>query len=377
MVKTKIGILDSDQFMRYKPMYGEEKEGSDDLESLSKRITKLKMAKLTRMELDKYLLETERELEKLRGGEYPITELPPAASSLRDILGMYGGDSKKADEVLKNMSPESIRNLMLMTSASSGNPNMMLPIALMTRSEGSPKDIADTVATYVKLAKDSSGSGSDMVTIVDKVISAIRPNKSEEVPIYVNSLIEELKEARKQITEDRLKEIEKKIEDSRAPHPREFIQQFKADAETFGFKSATGGKAGELDLKLEEMRESHELKLAEINLNLQKWVLERQLDSEKWDVVKDMVNPIVAVAGKPIEDKIREMGRGKKEQEKPQKPQEPAQQKEAVINIPCEKCHAMISLNPPYPESFKCPNCGMEYKKDEPQQPVQDRKRVE
>ena len=303
-----------------------------------------------RLRLQQAVTERRKRLQELEGEGASSATTPSVAASLASILGIYGGDQQKVDEVLTNLSPEAMRNLILLTSASSGNPNMLLPIAMMTRAEAKPTEIADTVAKYVELMQGSKGVGttSETVEIVDKVINAVKPSQGEG---YVKPLVDELKEARKQIQEQRFREIEKKIEETKQPHPREFFEEFQKDAETFGFAPKAAGKVGEMDLKLEEMRESHELKLAEINLNLQKWMYEREMEREKWDVARDLISPVVAVAGKPIEEGLRQLGRGGA-----------PPPKTAVMNVPVEcTCGFKQFIQFPVgamPEKIKCPQCG-------------------
>lgn len=384
--------LDSDSYLG-EPVSGSGRREEGVLDKLKKDALRDRVERIQEREADLYLKEVEEKLEK-REGKEGSGEGKAEASPQADLLTRALMTDPKAQKQWLDYTEEQ-RNIILgsiqalSSIGASGDLGSVLPFMMLKMNQNPGSSVKDMVELIKVVSPSPAGAGTTGKDIVEAVrlgveLAGGKPEGSL-VSVYdkfVKPVMEETQKLREEFAKERVGKLEKEIEGLKSrPDAIASLTQKKAELielrDIFGSGSASGGKTNELDLKLEDMRETHAFKIAEMGLNLQKWALERQLDTEKWEVVKDMLNPIVAVAGKPIEDTLRNLGRGGKAQEKPQKPPEVAQQKEAIINIPCKTCGAIISLKPPYPDTFKCPSCGTEHQKDKPQEQKQDKERVE
>ncbi len=320
---------------------------------------KRQMAEEARMlRLQEIIEERRRRIEKLKKG-LDKGEIQPAQTSLASILTTLGGDPQKIDELLKNLSPESMQKLILLTSATSGNPNVLLPLALMTRTEGSPNQIAQMANTYLDHALDmikKTGqpmTADGLANLITAISSALKPQGGGQNQL-VEKLIEELRETRKALQEEKIKHLEEKIRESRID-PVQYLKHVAEVAEKLGFKKE--GETSEKDLLLEKMREEHELKLMEIDLNLQKWMYERQLEQQKNQTMMNLVSAMLPMATGGIQKTVKALAKGGFGEG----------EKRRGVEASCPECGAKIFVpGPPFPQEIVCKKCGAVLEPEKP-----------
>lgn len=106
----------------------------------------------------------------------------------------------------------------------------------------------------------------------------------------------------------------------------------------------------EHELKLERIRKNHDFDMARLKLLHEKFQLQKEIESEKWKAIKQMMSPILAIAGPEIRASLKKVG---KESGK-------------VASFTCPKCEAQLTVPiPPKIEIgeideevlIKCPKC--------------------
>lgn len=123
------------------------------------------------------------------------------------------------------------------------------------------------------------------------------------------------------------------------------------------------GKSGEtnpLDLRLEELRQSHDIDMHKIGFEQKKFFLQLENERDKWDRISETFAPILQSATPEIRKAIRQLGesvgRGIGGAAKPDV------QNPNMVSTSCPKCNS--PLNIPVPEgahdvvNVKCPKCG-------------------
>jgi len=117
------------------------------------------------------------------------------------------------------------------------------------------------------------------------------------------------------------------------------------------------GSTNITDLKLEELRESHDLDMARLGFEQKKFFLKMEHEDGKWDKISETFGPILQTATPEIRKAIRQIGEsvGRGLQPKPQ-PDVQA----ATESVTCPKCGRELKVN--IPEGLEkigvvCPQC--------------------
>ena len=111
--------------------------------------------------------------------------------------------------------------------------------------------------------------------------------------------------------------------------------------------ATAGGNKSEIDLKLEEMRESHDIDMKKIEMDWQKYLDSKESQKELMGTVKDVVK---IVGEGPIGKIISDLGEGAKNRIEggPRVP---------MVKVQCPSCGAGFSANQRL-EQVMCPACG-------------------
>lgn len=126
---------------------------------------------------------------------------------------------------------------------------------------------------------------------------------------------------------------------------------------TFSSKVGNSSKtSNEFDLRLEELRQGHDIDMTKINWAMEKEKLQRMSEMEKWKAIENTFSPILKASGPEIQKAIRAAAtRIGKSFMQPQPQQNPD-----LTVIRCEKCGVEVGipkqLKPDTP--VKCPSCG-------------------
>ncbi len=138
-------------------------------------------------------------------------------------------------------------------------------------------------------------------------------------------------------------------------------------------KTDSPGKMGEtnlVDLRLEELRQSHDLDMQRLSWDQKKYFLKLENDTQKWDKLQETFGPILQTASPEIRDIIRKIGEnvGKSLGGLGANPNPNAQE---VTSIKCPRCASPLNVKIPQgldQIQVKCPSCENLFKigKDQP-----------
>lgn len=303
-----------------------------------------------RIRVKTYIAKQTKELKALEG-ETGSTEptKPSAGAGLLSYMIGQGMTPEKANAFVKGLDNEAIAKLQMLSSSPTGQ-NALLPFLLVAkRPETSTKDLLDLQTKYFDKALEIAeirAKPEPKPTVQGDTISLMR------------DMLGEIRKEREARLEDKIGVLEKEIRESRFD-PKAYIASLREQAETLGYSRGSGGTS-ELDIKLENMRESHDLRMHETNLELQKWMLEKEMERDKWTMLGGLFRPTASIFAQPAQDAMRNLGRKASDQLRPQQQRRVKQAPKTSTELtgPCHSCGKTIIIKPPYPTEIVCSNCG-------------------
>ncbi len=274
---------------------------------------------------------------------------------------------EKAHEFLQNLSPQEIAKLNMIGASGrpGGGNDMMLPLMLLgnlgSNSQVSVKDLVEIGPKYVESAA--------------KLAEMNKPQSESrgEMAGMLTEMIKQLGEERKSNFNLQIQDLSRKIEESRTDPISTTVGVIKTLKEG-GFvsdKSTTGN--ADIEIKIEELRTSREIEMLKMKQEMNRFMIEKNAESDRWDNILKTASPMIAIASKPIEEVARAAAR-KYAQGQPQTvtaqqittPLQPApqihqpqpQQTVEVATLRCGQCGNEFRITAPFPQTVKCTKCG-------------------
>lgn len=282
-------------------------------------------------------------------------------------------DEENMNKIAYLMAMENDRTTSFLQLAKSSGTNVkdLIEIAKLMKDNGSTdlKGVAEIFKAGVEAAKANNPQGPDSIERgVDHIMKT-----------YVNPFIETLKERDRDIIDAKLEAIKA----SMPPSPQQYIEGIRAGAQQLGLTSA--GEKSAYDLKLEEMRQSHDIDMEKLRWEQQKFVLMQSAERDKWGAISQMLTPITAMAGPEVRNQLRNWGRQVSRDLQSNPSPHGAQTETPVANFVCPQCSAQLNVPlDQIPEGseevpIKCPSCGtitparLEKKKELPPAPPEEK----
>jgi|GEM_PF-4965239 len=122
------------------------------------------------------------------------------------------------------------------------------------------------------------------------------------------------------------------------------------------------GKSGEtniVDLKLEEMRQSHDIGMEKLSWEQKLYFLKLENDKDKWEKIQDTFAPILQQATPEIRNALKQLGEGVG-RSLGANPNPNPDAKTELTSVQCPKCASSLNVNIPeglQQINVKCPKC--------------------
>lgn len=269
-------------------------------------------------------------------------------------------DPNKAKEFLNSLDKESMDKLAYLMALENDRAGAFLKLAQSTGT--STKDM-------IEIMKFMRGNGGmdlkGIASIFEAGVNAAKANNPQPASMqqgvdhimktYVNPFVETLKTKDKELWEERFRNMESKI-----VNPVEWFKSQKAIAGELGFREA--GKTSEVDIKLEEMRQSHDLDMVKLNWEQRKFLIQQEAERDKWAAIQSTFAPAFAMAAPEIRNQLKKVGKevgkslGGNPEEAPQAPEG------NLATFTCPSCEAQFTVrippNAPEEVPIKCLKCG-------------------
>jgi len=276
------------------------------------------------------------------------------------IIAQNFSDPKKAQEFLSSLDEESLNKLALLLAAD--NPRAEVLTNLMRSPTSNVKDLVE----IVKLMRPENG-GTDLKGIAELLKVGIemgkannpQPQSLESAANFVLGIIKPFQESLNTAQQTALNAQLEAIKAQIPPSLETQVKNLKAMAGELGLSGGGSEKLTELNLELEKMRQSHDIDMEAIRWEKEKFLLGKESDTEKWDKIAGMFNPIFQMP--EIRDTIRNLGAsvgksiaGATNPSTTTQPQ--------IVGFVCPSCNAELSVpippNAPEEVPIKCPKCG-------------------
>lgn len=285
-----------------------------------------------------------------------------ATSFTSHIFQLAQVDPNKAKAFLEGLDEESMKKIAYLMALENDRAGAFLQLA-----KSSGTNVKDLIEISKLMRSNGSVDLKGIAEIFKAGVEAAKANKPEGPGSYqegykyihetfVKPFTEALRASEKETFDARLKLIEDKIP---PPLPAQ-IAHIKQTATSLGMGES--GKKGEIDLKIEEMRQSHDLDMSSLRWEQQKFMLQQEAERDKWGAIQQMLSPITAMAAPEVRSALRSAGRevGKRLQGSSSPSAPPS--KTPLASFTCPKCEAELTVpippNAPEEIPIKCPKCG-------------------
>lgn len=339
----------------------EMRSGKGKTESVIKDIRNDKAAELQAKRAELEIEKLKAQIRKIQGEGQPM-QPGMVKGFVGQMLAANLSDPKRAKAFLDELGEENMNKLAFLMAAESDRTGALMNLA---KSPGtSVKDLVE----IVKLMRPSNGGVNikDLASIFNAGVNAAKVNQPQPSGVeagldvyekFVKPFVETLASKDKELVQTRIDNLAEKI-----VNPMEWFKSQKAIAAEMGLTST--GKKSELDLKLEEMRQSHDIDMERLRWEQQKFILGLEADQNKWGAISKTFSPIFAMAAPEIRNQLRkagaEVGKMINPRSKTSEVQPPGGPQ--IAKFTCPECNVELAvpIPPGAPEEvpIKCPKCG-------------------
>jgi ribosomal protein L37AE/L43A len=337
--RTKIRFLDLDKYLGTPSLAAGESEKKDELDEAIRKAAERKVQKLKMLELDRYLLETEKEIKDLKG---------------------EGKEEKASQEAKSEVTPE-----VAIALAKLPDEQRQLVISTYSMLKGAEKGegaMAYMLPMLIGFARANPQAGqNDMVKFAEVVSNQIKTGMElarQSQPQQQSSfdpiaLVKTFAEVIRDNVQKPLEEVVQRIQ----PQPSA-LEQILLDDKLFERAKTLGmfgggqsqGTSPEIMLEIEKLRTERELKMREMEQAHHKWLAEQQLEQRKWEqigqIIQGPVGNVLQTIGTAGADRIR--GGKTSSQQIPNV---------KVEQVQCPKCGKPFYANT-LSDVAVCANCG-------------------
>ncbi len=341
--KTAIKILEFDKWLGNPNIFGQRggyKEG-DELDEAIQDAARMKIRKVKMLELDRYLFESQNELDKAKaGGIHDLGALPSSS------------DFMKMARLMVDLDPEEQKRV--------ANAYTVLRMADKGQVGGSLQYLAPLLG----FARQNPGASEDQMikylTLMDsqlmkglEISKAMSPGQPEDSTLKILALMKDLIPVLQGFKGDQQRQG---VFDTIFLQP-DVYNRFK-ELGMFGGGSASKNM---VDLEIEKLRGERQLNGQKIDLEYRKMMLENDNKQRRTEMIMSAFPQLAMLFAGPVDERMREMGRQSTANPRTARhtnvPQDPTG---VTLEVNCEKCgyKAAQTLVDPLPETIACPQCS-------------------
>ncbi len=349
------------------------KQRADATDNVMDKLKADRMADLDKLRIDAEMEEVKAKLEesraKVRESQQAGQALAPQqAYNLAELL-FAGRPPEEIKQIINSLTEEEIHKLAYMASAMNNN-KLSEFREYMRQPSTSMKEVVDAIKIGTEIAKPQQqpqGSISDIAKSMAEMFKTgvevgrgqtqpqqPQPNSFEMMKQYhdmfLKPVLDKLDSKEQKMLKMRMNQIKNKI--TAQVSPQDYIKTIKQTSQELGLSSA--GK-GEIDIKIEEMRQAHDVDMAKLGFETRKWEHQKDSEGRTIEQVKDLVKTVTeGPVGKALEalgeagaDKIRGS---------------PKKNSSNIIQVTCPNCQGKFQGNDQLAKIY-CPLCGAELQK--------------
>ena len=347
-----IKVLDMDEYLGSSLVNPGRAGKDDDLEAVLRDATKMKVNRIKMMEIDKYLLQSEQELEKLKRGESLTSTDGPLTSS---------ADFMKMARMMSDLTPEeqkrfaSAYTVLRMADKGQVGGSLQLLGPLLGYARQNPGSSEADLIKYLTLMDSQFSKGLQLA-------QSITPKQDEDSTIKFLTLMKDI------VVEGVRNPVLQAIEKAQ-PQPSAF-EQIIMNPELFTrFTGLMGGGKGStnIDLEIEKLRGERDLNNRKLDLQWRKDLLDIEAKDKQTDRILATLTPLATLLAGPVAQRMGKLGEQQAITHIPQNPTPPTALQasipptETTILIKCSCGYeGSETFTGPQPSTIKCPHCNQE-----------------
>lgn len=343
------------------------KQRAEETDNVMGKIKADKMAELDKLRIDNEMEEVRARLEenraKIRESQQTGQALAPKqAYNVAELL-FAGRPPEEIKQIMDSLDEAALDKLAYLTGAMNGQ-QLGVFTQTLRRPETNVKDTIELINTVVKMNQRPTEQGitlQGIAALMKEMREAQTPQPQQPQQnsfemmkqyhdMFLKPVLDQLSSKDKQMMEMRMSQIENKI--TAQVSPQDYIKTIKQTSQELGLSSQ--GKS-EIDLKLEEMRETHDVQMATLGFETRKWEHQKDNEGKTIEQVEHLIKTVgESPIGRVLEnlgsagvDKIR--GSGKKNSPN-------------IVPVTCPNCQGKFQANDQLAK-INCPLCGAELAK--------------
>lgn len=280
------------------------------------------------------------------------------------IMNIAEVDPEKAKAILNALGPDDINKLATLNAMENDRAGAFLSLAKNTGT-----DVKDLIEIVKLTRPNNSITLEGMAKVFDSAINAVKsqgPPPDQKGMEYfweklISPFINRLSEKDKEVFDAKLDSVRRDI----PPPLQQQIEHTRQVASMLGFGESKAKP--EYDLKLEEMRQSHDIDMKKLEWEEKKYFLGQEAEREKWRAIQETFSPIFSMASPEIQRQLRNLGTeagkalGGLGGNPNSNPNLASAQTPQVAPFTCPNCDQQMNVPYPLPQGVqgvKCPSCG-------------------
>lgn len=331
--------------------------------SVMDKITSDRLAELDKLRIDSEMAEIKARVAESQARVRSVGQGVSSNQAQNWMSTLFMGRSPEdVQKILDGLTPEKIQKLTMITSAMNPDQTGVL-MQLLNRPDTSKKEIYNLFELMLKLnpPQQQRINLKDIAALMKEMRETAKPQQASQFdPVNF------IKEVYATMAQKDEKFHELQLAMTKQPPLADQIAHAKGIAEAMGF--GKDGRNPEMDLKLEGMRQSHDLDMERIDWEKRKYLLQQEAERDKWTAITSTLTPILQMNAPAIQQAVRSVAKdvtknitSNPNPSQPSNPN-PAQSTPPPALFTCPKCQSELTVpippNAPEVIPVKCPKCG-------------------
>jgi len=321
------------------------KAGTNTLEEVMEKRKTQKLQELEEVQIEAAIAEAKKKIE-VSGGN-----LQTGQSSNFVTMLLHGRKPEEIKQIIDSLDETALDKLAYLAAAMNGQ-QLGAFTQTLRKPETNVKDTIELINTIVKMnqkPQEQQGITLQGIAALMKEMREAQPQQPQ-TDIYdkfVKPALDEIKAMREESAKEHMLRLEKEI--AGLKNRPSLAQELAMKTEEYqAFQKIFGNPSGEseLTLKKEEMRQTHDVEMAKLDWEKDKWAEEKESNKEIYGIIRE------AIKG-PVSDLTKNLGGAAADRLRAGHGQPPPQ----IQTITCPGC------NKPFPAiagapQVVCPSCG-------------------
>lgn len=321
------------------------KAGTNSLEEVMEKRKTQKLQELEEVQIEAAIAEAKKKIE-VSGGN-----LQTGQSSNFVTMLLHGRKPEEVKQIIDSLDETALDKLAYLAAAMNGQ-QLGAFTQTLRKPETNVKETIELINTIVKMSQkpqEQQGITLQGIAALMKEMREAQPQQPQ-TDIYdkfVKPALDEIKAMREESAKEQMLRLEKEI--AGLKNRPSLAQELAMKTEEYqAFQKIFGNPSGEseLTLKKEEMRQTHDVEMAKLDWEKDKWAEEKESNKEIYGIIRETIKGPVSDLTKSLGGAAAERIRGGHGQPSPQ-----------IQTITCPSCNKPFNVVAGSPQVV-CPSCN-------------------